>query len=85
MSKELNALIHVGGMFGIYFAKEKPQSLEDITKSDMEKFKRFFHAMLDEGVYLAPSAYEAGFLSIEHNDAVIEKMLAAAKVAFSKI
>jgi glutamate-1-semialdehyde 2,1-aminomutase len=76
---------HVGGMFGIYFAKEKPQSLEDITKSDMEKFKRFFHAMLDEGVYLAPSAYEAGFLSIEHNDAVIEKMLSAAKVAFSKI
>jgi glutamate-1-semialdehyde 2,1-aminomutase len=76
---------HVGGMFGIYFAKEKPQSLEDITKSDMEKFKRFFHAMLDEGVYLAPSAYEAGFLSIEHNDAVIEKMLVAAKVAFSKI
>jgi glutamate-1-semialdehyde 2,1-aminomutase len=85
MSKELNALIHVGGMFGIYVAKEKPQSLEDITKSDMEKLKRFFHAMLDEGVYLAPSAYEAGFLSIEHNDAVIEKMLAAAKVAFSKI
>jgi len=76
---------HVGGMFGIYFAKEKPQSLEDITKSDMEKFKRFFHAMLDEGVYLAPSAYEAGFLSIEHNDSVIEKMLGAAKVAFSKI
>jgi glutamate-1-semialdehyde 2,1-aminomutase len=51
----------------------------------MEKFKRFFHAMLDEGVYLAPSAYEAGFLSIEHNDAVIEKMLVAAKAAFSKI
>ncbi len=76
---------HVGGMFGIYFAKEKPQSLEDITKSDMEKFKCFFHAMLDEGVYLAPSAYEAGFLSIEHNDSVIEKMLVAAKVAFSKI
>jgi glutamate-1-semialdehyde 2,1-aminomutase len=76
---------HVGGMFGIYFAKEKPQSLEHITKSDMEKFKRFFHAMLDEGVYLAPSAYEAGFLSIEHNETVIEKMLVAAKVAFSKI
>jgi glutamate-1-semialdehyde 2,1-aminomutase len=76
---------HVGGMFGIYFAKEKPQSLEDITKSDMEKFKRFFHAMLDEGVYLAPSAYEAGFLSIEHNGEVIDRMLAAAKNAFAKI
>jgi glutamate-1-semialdehyde 2,1-aminomutase len=51
----------------------------------MEEFKLFFYAMLDEGVYLAPSAYEAGFLSIEHNDSVIEKMLVAAKAAFSKI
>lgn len=76
---------HVGGMFGIYFAKHKPHSLDDITKSDIDKFKRFFHAMLDEGVYLAPSAYEAGFLSIQHEGAVIEKMLAATKVAFAKI
>ena len=76
---------HVGGMFGIYFAKNKPKSLDDITKSDVEKFKRFFHAMLDEGVYLAPSAYEAGFLSIKHDAQVIEKMLAATKVAFAKI
>jgi len=76
---------HVGGMFGIYFAKHKPHSLDDITKSDIDKFKRFFHAMLDEGVYLAPSAYEAGFLSIQHEGAVIEKMLAATKVAFEKI
>jgi glutamate-1-semialdehyde 2,1-aminomutase len=75
----------VGGMFGIYFAKQKPQSLEDVTASDIEKFKRFFHAMLDEGVYLAPSAYEAGFLSIQHDDAVIDEMLAAAKKAFQKI
>jgi glutamate-1-semialdehyde 2,1-aminomutase len=76
---------HVGGMFGIYFAKHKPHSLDDITKSDIDKFKRFFHAMLDEGVYLAPSAYEAGFLSIQHEGAVIEKMLAATKAAFAKI
>jgi len=76
---------HVGGMFGIYFAKNKPKSLDDITKSDVEKFKRFFHAMLDEGVYLAPSAYEAGFLSIKHDAQVIDKMLAATKVAFAKI
>ena len=76
---------HVGGMFGIYFAKEKPTTLEDITHSDTEKFKRFFHAMLDEGVYLAPSAYEAGFLSIQHEGAIIEKMLAATKAAFAKI
>jgi glutamate-1-semialdehyde 2,1-aminomutase len=76
---------HVGGMFGIYFAKNKPKSLDDITKSDVEKFKRFFHAMLDEGVYLAPSAYEAGFLSIKHDAAIIETMLAATKKAFAKI
>lgn len=75
---------HVGGMFGIYFAKNKPKSLDDITKSDVEKFKRFFHAMLDEGVYLAPSAYEAGFLSIKHDAQVIEKMLAATKVALDR-
>lgn len=75
----------VGGMFGIYFAKQKPNSLEDVTASDIEKFKRFFHAMLDAGVYLAPSAYEAGFLSIQHDDAVIDEMLAASKVAFQKI
>ena len=76
---------HVGGMFGIYFAKNTPKSLDDITKSDVEKFKRFFHAMLDEGVYLAPSAYEAGFLSIQHDASIIEVMLAATKKAFAKI
>ncbi|MEI7532260.1 MAG: glutamate-1-semialdehyde 2,1-aminomutase [Betaproteobacteria bacterium] len=76
---------HIGGMFGIYFAKQKPRSLADVTASDIEKFKRFFHAMLDHGVYLAPSAYEAGFLSITHDERVIEEMLSAAKKAFKKI
>jgi glutamate-1-semialdehyde 2,1-aminomutase len=75
---------HIGGMFGIYFAKNKPATLQDVTNSDIEKFKRFFHAMLDEGVYLAPSAYEAGFLSIQHTELVIGDMLSAAKIAFAK-
>ena len=75
----------VGGMFGLYFTKNKPASLEDVTASDIEKFKKFFHAMLDEGVYLAPSAYEAGFLSIQHDEAIVEDMLAAAARSFSKI
>jgi glutamate-1-semialdehyde 2,1-aminomutase len=75
----------VGGMFGIYFSKTKPTSLEQVAASDIEKFKRFFHAMLDEGVYLAPSAYEAGFLSIAHDDAVVADMLVAAEKAFAKI
>ena len=76
---------HIGGMFGIYFAKNKPATLQDVTNSDIEKFKRFFHAMLDEGVYLAPSAYEAGFLSIQHSELVIGEMLRAAKIALGKI
>ena len=76
---------HIGGMFGIYFAKNKPVSLQDVTNSDIEKFKRFFHAMLDEGVYLAPSAYEAGFLSTQHTELVIGDMLSAAKIAFANI
>jgi glutamate-1-semialdehyde 2,1-aminomutase len=76
---------HIGGMFGIYFAKNKPVTLQDVTNSDIEKFKRFFHAMLDEGVYLAPSAYEAGFLSIQHTDLVISEMVGAAKIAFANI
>jgi glutamate-1-semialdehyde 2,1-aminomutase len=76
---------HIGGMFGIYFAKNKPASLQDVTNSDIEKFKRFFHAMLDEGVYLAPSAYEAGFLSIQHSELVISEMLRVAQIAFLRI
>jgi glutamate-1-semialdehyde 2,1-aminomutase len=76
---------HTGGMFGIYFAKNKPATLQDVTNSDINKFKRFFHAMLDEGVYLAPSAYEAGFLSIQHTDLVISEMLRAARTAFDRL
>jgi glutamate-1-semialdehyde 2,1-aminomutase len=72
-------------MFGIYFAKNKPATLQDVTNSDVEKFKRFFHAMLDEGVYLAPSAYEAGFLSIQHSELVISEMLRVAQIAFLRI
>jgi glutamate-1-semialdehyde 2,1-aminomutase len=72
----------VGGMFGIYFAYECPKSLEDVTNSNREAFNRFFHAMLERGVYLAPSAYEAGFLSIEHQGEPIEIILATAREAF---
>lgn len=76
---------YVGGMFGIYFSENKPHSLAEVTASDIEKFKRFFHAMLDQGVYLAPSAYEAGFLSITHDEQIIDQILAASEVAFNKI
>ena len=75
----------VGGMFGIYFSETIPQSLADVSASNIERFKRFFHAMLDEGVYLAPSAYEAGFVSAAHDDSVIAATLEAADKAFGKL
>ncbi len=54
-----------------------------MTASDIEAFKKFFHLMLDNGVYLAPSAYEAGFLSIAHDDAVLDEMFKAAEKSFA--
>jgi glutamate-1-semialdehyde 2,1-aminomutase len=75
----------VGGMFGFYFADQVPTSYEAVTKSDIEAFKKFFHLMLDQGVYLAPSAYEAGFTSIAHDNAVVDEIIAAARSAFKKL
>lgn len=79
------AVDSVGGMFGFYFSKEVPSSYEAVTKTNIEAFKQFFHLMLDEGVYLAPSAYEAGFTSMTHDDAVIGAIIAAADKAFQKL
>lgn len=73
----------VGGMFGLYFAKAVPQSFAEVMACDRETFNRFFHAMLAEGVYLAPSAFEAGFVSIAHSDAQIAETLAAAERVFA--
>lgn len=75
----------VGGMFGIYFSKTPPVTFQDVNASDREKFNRFFHAMLDRGVYLAPSAYEAGFLSIAHAGEPIAHTLEAARESFNAI
>ena len=79
------AVDSVGGMFGLYFANEIPASYEAVTKSDIEAFKKFFHLMLDEGVYLAPSAYEAGFTSIAHDNEVLDAIILAAEKAFKKL
>lgn len=79
------AVDSVGGMFGFYFADQVPTSFEAVTKTNIEAFKKFFHLMLDQGVYLAPSAYEAGFTSITHDDAVVGEIIAAAKNAFKKL
>ena len=74
-----------GGMFGFYFTNQVPSSYEAVTKSDVEAFKKFFHLMLDEGVYLAPSAYEAGFTSIAHDNEVINAIIAAAESSFKQL
>ena len=73
----------VGGMFGVYFAATAPTSYAEVMASDKEAFNRFFHAMLDAGVYLAPSAFEAGFVSAAHSDADIAATVAAADAIFA--
>ncbi|MGR2660339.1 glutamate-1-semialdehyde 2,1-aminomutase [Chromobacterium haemolyticum] len=75
----------VGGMFGFYFSEQAPKSYAEATRCDIERFKRFFHAMLDEGVYLAPSVYEAGFVSSAHSEEIIEQTIAAAGRALSRV
>ncbi len=75
----------VGGMFGLYFAAAVPVRYADVIACDIERFKRFFHAMLERGIYLAPSAYEAGFVSMAHDDAVINATVATAEQAFAEV
>lgn len=77
---------HVGSMFGLFFTEDKHVSLfSQVVSSNQERFKKFFHGMLDEGVYLAPSAFEAGFVSAAHNDETLEKTLAAADKVFANL
>jgi glutamate-1-semialdehyde 2,1-aminomutase len=73
----------IGSMFGLYFRASAPTTFAEVMQSDKERFNRFFHAMLERGVYLAPSAYEAGFVSAAHGSAEIEATLAAARAAFA--
>jgi glutamate-1-semialdehyde 2,1-aminomutase len=75
----------VGSMFGLYFRAGAPTSFAEVMTSDRERFNAFFHAMLDRGVYLAPSAFEAGFVSASHGPAEIEATLAAAREALQSL
>ncbi len=75
----------VGGMFGLYFAATPPTSFAEVMQMDKEAFNHFFHAMLDQGVYLAPSAFEAGFVSAAHTEADIAATLEAARKAFAAL
>jgi glutamate-1-semialdehyde 2,1-aminomutase len=77
---------HVCGMFGLFFTSApRVSSYAEAVACDVERFKRFFHGMLDEGVYLAPSAFEAGFVSAAHSDADIDATVAAAARVFARI
>jgi glutamate-1-semialdehyde 2,1-aminomutase len=73
---------HVGGMFGMYFTDRVPETYEDVMGCNRERFNRFFHAMLDQGINLAPSAFEAGFVSSAHSEQDIRTTLDAAGEAF---
>ncbi|HEY9446201.1 MAG TPA: glutamate-1-semialdehyde 2,1-aminomutase [Burkholderiales bacterium] len=75
----------VGGMFGLYFRDAPPASYAEVMACDREMFNRFFHAMLSHGVYLAPSAFEAGFVSSAHGAAEIEKTVQAASAVFATL
>jgi glutamate-1-semialdehyde 2,1-aminomutase len=71
----------VGGMFGLFFSAEKVETYAQATAADSALFSRFFHGMLERGVYLAPSAFEAGFMSSAHSDQDIADTLEAARGA----
>jgi len=76
----------VGGMFGCFFSPESAISrFSQVSGCDMERFRRFYHGMLDAGVYLAPSAFEAGFVSSAHTDAVIDETLERAARVFAAL
>lgn len=75
----------VGGMFGFYFSNSIPSTYGQMMSGDKERFNRFFHGMLDEGVYFAPAMFEAGFVSAQHTDTVIDETVEAARRVFKRI
>ena len=76
----------VGAMFGLFFSDEKTISrFAQVMRCDQDRFKRFFHGMLEQGVYLAPSAFEAGFVSAAHSDSDIQATIAAAAEVFKSL
>ncbi|HYC35740.1 MAG TPA: glutamate-1-semialdehyde 2,1-aminomutase [Usitatibacter sp.] len=74
-----------GGMFGVFFRERAPRSFAEVMQGDSRRFNAFFQAMLENGVYLAPSAYEAGFVSAAHGAAEVERTLGAARAAFARV
>lgn len=78
--------VSVGGMFGLFFTTaERVVNFEQVSACDVERFKKFFHGMLEKGIYLAPSAFEAGFVSSAHSEPDIEATLSAAEQVFASL
>jgi glutamate-1-semialdehyde 2,1-aminomutase len=75
----------IGGMFGLYFRDTVPTSFAEVSNSNVESFKKFFHGMLDQGIHFAPSAFEAGFVSATHDNSVIDATLNAAEAVFKTL
>ncbi|MDH3440661.1 MAG: aspartate aminotransferase family protein, partial [Gammaproteobacteria bacterium] len=76
----------MGGMFGFVFTDDSPvRRFSQVAAADIDRFRRFFHGMLDHGVYLAPSAFEAGFVSAAHGDEEISQTLDAAKKVLTSL
>ncbi|MBU6467766.1 MAG: glutamate-1-semialdehyde 2,1-aminomutase [Betaproteobacteria bacterium] len=75
----------VGGMFGLHFQAQCPSNLAEVMRADNELFKRFFHGMLTEGIYFAPSAFEAGFVSTVHGTQELDETLEAAEKVFCQL
>ena len=76
---------NVGGMFGLYFSATAPNSFDEVMASDRESFNKFFHLMLEQGIYFGPSAFEAGFVSAAHTEHDVQQTLNAAQVAFEAL
>ncbi|WP_309741689.1 glutamate-1-semialdehyde 2,1-aminomutase [Chamaesiphon sp. OTE_20_metabat_361] len=76
---------NISGMFGLFFCEGPVHNFEDAKKSDVTKFGRFHRGMLEQGIYLAPSQFEAGFTSLAHTDADIDRTLAAARIVMSQM
>ncbi|MGO9444417.1 MAG: glutamate-1-semialdehyde 2,1-aminomutase [Thiobacillaceae bacterium] len=82
---EVFSAASVGGMFGLYFSPMPPRTYAEVMTCDKDRFNRFFHAMILEGIYLAPSAFEAGFVSAAHSESEIVATIAAAQRAFAHL
>lgn len=76
---------YVGGMFGLFFSDILPKNLTEVKLGNESRFSKFFHMMLDKGVYFAPSMYEAGFVCIAHSDKIIDQTLDIAKKVMAKL